>query len=113
MLKSAIVALIGTITGTGIVTGSEVVVPKKRKADEAKANEALKQFLNEGGRFVIKEQRGEIIIAIEAELQGQDYHMGIVLDSSDDLIRRWNNIVNSALRALRRKRNELKGEQNG
>ena len=70
--------------------------------------DVLKQYLDEGGRLIIKKQQDYMIVAEEMEIDGKKYHIGSKFQSSEELLGRWNKLVETALMTLRRKKLSLK-----
>ncbi len=67
----------------------------------------LKQLLDEGGRLVIEKQNGKMMVITETEIDGKMYQMGLCIQTSEELLRRWNKIIESSLVVLRRTKAKL------
>jgi len=61
---------------------------------------ALKEILDKGCRLVIKKQSNGMIIALETEIDGKEYHTGIPFDTTEKLCRDWDKIVRDFLLLL-------------
>ncbi len=72
----------------------------------------LDQFLDFGGRFVIKKECEKVLLVFEAEINNEKYHMGISLPNEIKTALNGD-CSKAALRAIKRVKESLKGERNG
>ena len=68
----------------------------------------LKQFLDGGGQLVIKNNaEDKMMVVTEAEIEGKKYHKGLLIETSEEIISRWDEIIESSLVALRKVKTKL------